>query len=190
VTANRAKAAAQALALAGVVALLALLVWKVAFGGDGGVADELAAGRPVRAPAFTLERLDQPGTLSLSDLAGKPLVVNFWASWCIPCRDEAPRLQEVYERYRGRGLVVLGVDFQDFRGDAKRFIERFGLTYPNVYDGKGSLVGKWGLRGVPETFFVDRRGNVVGEQIIGGVHLERNAAAFEEGIRLALADAP
>jgi cytochrome c biogenesis protein CcmG, thiol:disulfide interchange protein DsbE len=189
VTAARARVAAQALALAGVAALLALLVWKVAFGAGGGVAEDLAAGRVARAPAFTLERLDREGTLSLSDLAGKPLVVNFWASWCIPCRDEAPRLQETYERYRGRGLVVLGVDFQDFRGDAKRFIKRFGVTYPNVYDGKGSLVGKWGLRGVPETFFVDRGGNVVGEQIIGGVHLERNADAFEEGIRLALGNA-
>ena len=185
-TAGRAKAVAQALALAGVVALLALLVWKVAFGTDGGVADDLAAGRPVRAPAFALERLDRDGTLTLSQLAGKPVIVNFWASWCIPCREEAPRLQETYERYRKQGLVVLGVDFQDFRGDAKRFMKRFGVTYPNVYDGKGSLVGKWGLRGVPETFFVDRQGRVVGEQIIGGVHLERNAGAFAEGIRLVL----
>jgi cytochrome c biogenesis protein CcmG/thiol:disulfide interchange protein DsbE len=190
VTAARAKLVAQALALAGVVALLALLVWKVAFGTGGGVAEDLAAGRVVRAPAFSLERLDREGTLSLAALAGKPVIVNFWASWCVPCRDEARTLQETYERYRSQGLVVLGVDFQDFRGDAKRFIKRFGLTYPNVYDGKGSLVGKWGLRGVPETFFVDRRGRVVGEQIVGGVHLDRNADAFAEGIGLVLGDAP
>ncbi|HEY7381429.1 MAG TPA: redoxin domain-containing protein [Gaiella sp.] len=189
-TAARAKVAAQALAMAGVVALLALLVWKVAFAADGGVAAELAAGKPVEAPPFALERLDREGTLSLDDLAGKPLVVNFWASWCIPCREEAPRLQQTYERYGGQGLVVLGIDYQDFRADAKRFMKRFGLTYPNVYDGKGSLVGRWGLRGVPETFFVDRRGRVVGDVIIGGVHLERNEDAFVKGIELILSSTP
>ena len=184
----------QVIALAGVAALLGLLVWKVAFGDETGAADELARGKSVEAPAFTLERLDDAGLegdgsqLSMESLRGKAVVVNFWASWCIPCRDEAPVLQETYERYRDQGLVVLGVDVNDFREDARRFLRRFKLTYPVVYDGKGSTVGKWGVRGFPETFFVDRSGKLVGERISGAVDIERNREAFERGVALALGD--
>lgn len=186
---GRAQRAGQAVALAGVAALLGLLVWKVAVGDEGGAADRLASGETVPAPDFVLERLDGPGgTISLEELRGKPLVVNFWASWCIPCKDEAPVLQETYERYRDQGLVVLGIDAQDFRADARRFMERFGLTYPIAYDGKGSTLGKWGVTGFPETFFVDRAGNLVGERISGAVDIERNREVFERGIELALGE--
>jgi len=180
----------QAIALAGVAALLGLLVWKVAFDREGGAAAELDSGRSVAAPGFTLERLDQDGQLSIAELQGKAVVVNFWASWCVPCRDEAPVLQQTYERYRDQGLVVLGIDVNDFRADARRFIERFGLTYPVVYDGKGSTVGKWGVRAFPETFFVDRSGNLVGERIAGAVDIERNRDTYERGVALALGDSP
>jgi cytochrome c biogenesis protein CcmG/thiol:disulfide interchange protein DsbE len=178
---------AQAVALVGVAALLGLLVWKVAAGDEGGAAGELASGKTVAAPDFTLDRLDVDGkTLTLSELEGKPLVVNFWASWCIPCKDEAPVLEQTWQRYRDQGLVVIGVDAQDFRKDARRFMRRFGVTYPVVYDGKGSTLGKWGVTGFPETFFVDRSGNLVGQRISGAVDIERNREAFEQGIRLAL----
>ena len=180
----------QAIALVGVAALLGLLVWKVAFDREGGAAAQLGQGKLVQAPDFTLDRLDRPGRLSMSDLKGKAVVVNFWASWCLPCRDEAPVLQQTWERYRGRGLVVLGVDVNDFKQDARRFADRFGLTYPLVYDGKGSTVGKWGVRAFPETFFVDRTGKLVGERIAGAVDIERNRDAYERGIALALGDAP
>jgi cytochrome c biogenesis protein CcmG/thiol:disulfide interchange protein DsbE len=181
---------AQVIALVGVAALLGLLIWRVAFKDNTGAADELAAGKLVDAPAFTLDRLDRGGQLALDDLKGKAVVVNFWASWCIPCRDEAPVLQKTYERYRDRGLVVLGVDVNDFKADARRFMKRYGITYPVAYDGKGSTVGKWGVRGFPETFFVDRTGTLVGERIEGAVDIERNRETFERGIALALADAP
>ena len=138
------------------------------------------------------------GTFALTSYSGEPMrleayrgrvvVVNFWASWCIPCRDEAPVLQQTYERYRDQGLVVLGVDVNDFRQDARRFMRRYGITYPVVYDGKGSTVGKWGVRGFPETFFVDRSGKLVGERISGAVDIERNRDAFERGVALALGD--
>ncbi len=180
----------QAIALAGVAALLGLLVWKVAFDREGGAAAELGQGKPVQAPGFMLDRLDGAGQLSFAELKGKAVVVNFWASWCIPCRDEAPVLQQTYERYRDQGLVVLGVDVNDFRADARRFVERFGLTYPVVYDGKGSTVGKWGVRAFPETFFVDRSGKLVGERIAGAVDIERNRDMFERGVALALGDTP
>jgi cytochrome c biogenesis protein CcmG/thiol:disulfide interchange protein DsbE len=177
---------AQAIALVGVAALLGLLVWKVAFGTEDGAADSLERGEVVAAPSFTLERLDQDGVLSTADLRGKAVVVNFWASWCVPCRDEAPVLQQTYERYRDQGLVVLGVDVNDFRADARRFMDKHGLTYPVVYDGKGSTIGKWGVRGFPETFFVDRSGRLVGERISGAVDIERNRDAYERGVALAL----
>ena len=183
---GRVQRVAQLAALIGVAALLALLIWKVAFGRTTGAADELAEGKLVHAPAFTLDRLDRDGQLGVADLRGKAVVVNFWASWCVPCRDEAPVLQKTYERYRDQGLVVLGVDVNDFRQDARRFMKRYGLTYPVVYDGKGSTVGKWGVRGFPETFFVDRTGKLVGERIEGAVDIERNQDAFQRGVALAL----
>lgn len=183
---GRVQRVAQLAALIGVAALLGLLIWKVAFGRTTGAADELAEGKLVYAPAFTLDRLDRDGQLGMGDLKGKAVVVNFWASWCVPCRDEAPVLQKTYERYRDQGLVVLGVDVNDFRQDARRFMKRYGITYPVVYDGKGSTVGKWGVRGFPETFFVDRTGKLVGERIEGAVDIERNRDAFQRGIALAL----
>jgi cytochrome c biogenesis protein CcmG/thiol:disulfide interchange protein DsbE len=187
---GRVQRIAQLAALIGVAALLALLIWKVAFGRTTGAADELAEGKLVHAPAFTLDRLDRDGQLAVADLRGKAVVVNFWASWCIPCRDEAPVLQKTYERYRDQGLVVLGVDVNDFRQDARRFMKRYGLSYPVVYDGKGSTVGKWGVRGFPETFFVDRSGKLVGERIEGAVDIERNRDAFQRGVALALGNTP
>ena len=187
---GRVQGVAQLAALIGVAALLGLLIWKVAFGRTTGAADELAEGKLVHAPAFTLDRLDRDGQLGVGDLKGKAVVVNFWASWCVPCRDEAPVLQKTYERYRDQGLVVLGVDVNDFRQDARRFMKRYGLTYPVVYDGKGSTVGKWGVRGFPETFFVDRTGKLVGERIEGAVDIERNRDAFQRGVALALGNTP
>ena len=183
---GRVQRVAQLAALIGVAALLGLLIWKVAFGRTTGAADELAEGKLVHAPAFTLDRLDRDGQLGVGDLKGRAVVVNFWASWCVPCRDEAPVLQKTYERYRDQGLVVLGVDVNDFRQDARRFMKRYGLSYPVVYDGKGSTVGKWGVRGFPETFFVDRTGKLVGERIEGAVDIERNRDAFQRGVALAL----
>jgi cytochrome c biogenesis protein CcmG/thiol:disulfide interchange protein DsbE len=149
-----------------------------------------APGPGVVAPPFDLAALRGPGRVRLADYSGRPLVLTFWASWCIPCRDEAPVLQKTYERYRDQGLVVLGVDVNDFRQDARRFMKRYGLSYPVVYDGKGSTVGKWGVRGFPETFFVDRTGKLVGERIEGAVDIERNRDAFQRGVALALGNTP
>jgi len=176
-----ARLGAQALSVALVAALRGLLIWKVAHQtGSANIAAEVRKGETPEAPDFTLPRLDGDGELSLSAFAGKPRLVNFWASWCGPCRDEAPLLQSVARRYQGR-LVVVGVDYQDFTGDARKFVRAFGLTYPIGRDGNGSLLARWGVSAAPESFFIDRAGKVVAH-VPGAVTKETLAA----GIRKAL----
>ena len=156
---GRLRLAAQAVAVAVVVALLGLLGWKL-FQDESEVTSTLSRGGTPVAPAFSLERLDGKGELELASLRGKTVVLNFWASWCGPCKDEAPLLQQAHERWADRDVVFVGIDVKDFRGDARDFVERYGITYANVHDGKGSLVGRYGVTGYPETYFVDASGNV------------------------------
>jgi cytochrome c biogenesis protein CcmG/thiol:disulfide interchange protein DsbE len=178
----RLRLGAQVAAVGVVVALLGLLVWKIAQG-ESEVTKTLSRGGTPTAPAFSLQRLDGNGELSLSSLSGKAVVLNFWASWCGPCKDETPLLQRGWARWKGKNVVFVGVDVKDFRGDARSFLTRFGVTYPNVYDGKGSLVGRYGVTGFPETYFIDGRGKVR-YRIAGPV---ANAAELDAGIRRTLA---
>ena len=179
--ARPARLVAQSLALAAVAGLLALLIWDVAHS-NGGIASEVKSGHIVRAPDFTLRRLDRPGTLRFSSLRGQAVVVNFWASWCAPCKTETPRFERASRQWRGRPVVFLGINAgaEDLPSHARAFLRRYGITYPNVRD-NGSLVRKFGLSGYPETFFVDRRGRVV-------EHIGREVSARElqGGIRAAL----
>jgi cytochrome c biogenesis protein CcmG/thiol:disulfide interchange protein DsbE len=159
---SRAKLALQAIALALVAGLFALLAWSLSTGDDEAAIEG-------RAPAFTLPRLDGGGSLSLASYRGRGVVLNFWASWCEPCEDEAEVLEQTWQRNRSRGLVVLGVDANDFESDARRFVDRNGMTYPVVHDGPGETLRDYKVKGFPVTFFIDRRGNIVGEPIIGPV---------------------
>ena len=113
-----------------------------------------------QAPVF---ELDAPrpgeGELALDSLRGKAVVLNFWASWCGPCKEETPLLEAAWQRWRKRDVVFVGVDVKDFRGDApSTSCARTASRYPNVYDGKGSTVGRYGVTGFPETYFVDANG--------------------------------
>ena len=181
------KLALQAVAIAVVASMVALLGWRVVTRDRAhGIADAIAAGKRPAAPDFDLPLLDGTGRVVLSSLRGKAVVLNFWASWCVPCKDEAPRLQAAWEKWRDRGVVFLGVDAQDFRSDAKRFAARYRLTYPIVHDGKGSTLGHFGVTGFPETWFVDREGRLVGERIQGPV----SAHQLDDNIRLALRETP
>ncbi len=120
------------------------------------------------APAFTLP-LFAGGALNTESLRGKVLIVNFWASWCYPaCYEEAPRLQRVWERFRARGVVVIGVNIQDQEMAARRFIDRFGQTFPNGMDPTGRISIDYGIFGVPETFVIDQNGVIV-DKFIGAV---------------------
>jgi cytochrome c biogenesis protein CcmG/thiol:disulfide interchange protein DsbE len=168
----RIKLGAQALAVAAVAGLLGLLVWKIAHG----------SGKTSEPKNFTLQRLDRPGTLELSSLRGKVVVLNFWASWCIPCKEEARVVEQIWRRFRHRGVVVLGVDTADATEDARGFMRRFGLTYPIVRSKGKDLWGPYGLSGVPETRLIDRQGKYVGKQFYGPV----TARALEDRIHLAL----
>lgn len=114
------------------------------------------------APSFELALLDGSGMLTDEDLRGQPVVINFWASWCIPCREEAPLLEDMWRRYRDQGVVFLGVNIKDAESDAKRFVEDFGITYPQVRDLDQSLTTDFGVKGLPETFFVDHRWTFIG----------------------------
>ncbi len=172
---------AEIAAVAAVLGLLALLIWKVVHQEHSQIPQQVAKGKHPVAPGFDLPRLDRPGKLSLASLKGKAVVMNFWASWCGPCRDEVPVLERAWVKYRSRGLVVLGIDQQDLTSDARAFARKYHITYPIVRDGPGHVVAQYGLTGVPETFFVNRRG-----QLVGHVAAAISEAQLNEGIKKAM----
>ena len=152
--------APQAVAVAFVLGLLAVLIWKVVHNPTSPVTRAQQADQPTAAPAFTKARVDTSGTLSLASLRGKVVVLNFWQSYCAPCTAEARTLAASSKQWAGKDVVFVGVDEQDLRGPALKFMHRFGITYPNVADNL-SLTGKYGVTGYPETFFIDPRGQVI-----------------------------
>ncbi len=146
--------------LAGIAALVAVLT--VSVGRPAGPVDTPIVGRP--APAFDLQTLDGQ-RISLAQLRGSPVVLNFWASWCIPCREKAPLLTAADAKYRPAGLRVLGVVYQDSAENATGFMGRYGQEYPGLLDPDGRTAIDYGVFGIPETFFIDRAGIVRSGQV-------------------------
>ncbi len=146
--------ARPAIAVLAVLAVVGLLAFGLLSKGSSGV----ALGEP--APASPLPRLEGGGTGSLAEYRGRWVLVNFWASWCVPCREEAPALESFQRRHGGGDFTVLGIDSRDLSGDGRAFVRRFGLSYPQLRDGDGDAAREYGTTGVPENFLVDPAGRV------------------------------
>lgn len=154
---GRLKPVAQVVTLACVAGLLALLVWKLAH-------QQHAPAVGAQAPGFTLPRLEGSSfhpPVSLASFEGRPVVLNFWASWCIPCKGEAPVLEREYRRWTSQNVAFLGIDYDDEPSDARTFVAAHKLTFPMLQDGSGSVTHSYGISQVPETYVIDTNGKVV-----------------------------
>ncbi|HEV2581684.1 MAG TPA: TlpA family protein disulfide reductase [Ktedonobacteraceae bacterium] len=148
------------------VGLLALLFTQLLTpaSNNGATSSDPLIGQP--APNFTLSALSVSGapaasTISLSNYKGQPVVLNVWNSTCVPCIAEAPMLQAQWQKAHTQGVVFLGVDLQDVQGDGQRFLQHYGITYPNVFDADGWVAINYGVTGTPETLFINRQGVIV-----------------------------
>ncbi len=156
-------------------AFVALLAYGLlAQAPDGSIDAALADGRGIQAPPLDLPLLEAgtstegpltrasaDGRVSLAELRGTPVVLNFWASWCGPCADEAPVLERGWRAYGRRGVAFLGVNVADSTDDARAFTRRLGLSFPSVKEAGREILRRYGASGLPETFFIDRGGRVV-----------------------------
>lgn len=169
----------QGLALAFVAGLLVLLTWRLIDNGKGGeLVSAVAAERKPAAPPFELpvlwdhlETWPEPmrdaltdGRVSLKELRGRPVVINFWASWCVPCKAEAPRLADAARANAGK-VLFLGINVQDFKSDARRFLTKYKVNYVSLRDGGDSTYSAYGLTGLPETYYLDARSRIVAHDI-------------------------
>lgn len=193
---------APALAALTALALVALLIYGVlARSPSTTIDDSLARDQPIAAPAFRLAVL-RPGALgprlerqvapaladgwvSSEELRGTPFVLNIWASWCVPCRQEAPELMRAWRQARPRGVLFVGLDMQDTREDAINFMNRFGVDYLNIRDPSNETSRRYGATGIPETFFVTAQGKIV-NHVIGVI----TPAQLRAGISAAMSGRP
>ena len=172
---------ARAGALLAIVALVVTLA--LAFRRDPHDIRTGTVGKP--APAFTLSRLDGGAPLSLSQYAGRAVVLNFWASWCIPCKQENPALVRAYERYRTSDVVIIGILYQDSTDSGRAYVRDLGVLWPTVADEDGRVSLSYGVFGIPETYFIGADGVIAGRHIgpideqtlITGIEAIRPAAA-------------
>jgi cytochrome c biogenesis protein CcmG/thiol:disulfide interchange protein DsbE len=149
------------------------------FGDTSGVGDANSPliGKPM--PNFTLSTLDGNTTVHLASFKGKPLLLNFWASWCVPCQQEAPFLQKAQFQLKAQGVILIGIDGQELASAAQSFLQKNNLSYLNVSDTRdGTTAISYGVTGNPETFFINQKGMVVARWI---------GALNAQGLKLELA---
>ncbi len=181
-----------------VIAAIAAVIWWIDYRPDGGSTSSTgqrygpmelpaalaAPGADVSpqqgalAPDFLLEKLDG-GDLRLSDYRGQPLVVNFWATWCAPCRREIPQFVSAYDRLRDQGLVVIGVNLQESKSIIQNYADDFGMKFPIAIDHNGEVAKRYRLLGLPMTFFIDRQGVV--RSVFAGPFLEQSQGTNVQG---------
>jgi len=149
----------------GAVALLGLLYWGMVRGPSTQVGKTV----PLKGPAqdFSVTTLDGK-TLKLSDLRGKVVVLNVWASWCIPCQDEAGELNRSYELYKGRDVAFIGIAFNDDTDPMRQFVDKYNVAYPVALDPEGRISIGLGITGVPETYLIDPQGNLT-QKFVGPI---------------------
>ena len=155
-----------------VIMLISVLVSGVVAGCSSSPAQGTHIGSP--APNFKLPNLEGE-TVSLSDLRGKPVMLNFWATWCPPCREEMPFIQQVYEQWSDKGLVVLAINLGESSAKVKEFMQSYGLSFPVLLDTKEDVAQKYNIRGIPTTVFIDKNG-IIQVRITGAFP---NKAAIE-----------
>jgi len=144
-----------------VLALVGLLAYGVSSQGvDDSIERGLQAGERPPAPPLEAPRLGAEGSSSLAAYRGQVVVLNYWASWCVPCREESPLLERWHRRIEPRGGTVLGVDALDVTSDALAFVREYGLSYPMLRDTEGRTAEEFGVAQYPETFVIDRRGRI------------------------------
>ena len=166
------KLGAQAVAIAFVAALLFVLVWRVTH-----QAPPPKVGGP--APGFTLRRLDGSGSISLASFRGKTVVLNFWQSFCYGCKSESAVLERLWQKERGDGVVVLGIDSLDSTSDARRFVRAHGITYPIVSDPEGLVAAnRYDIAYLPVTYVIDRSGRIIGGRVLGPISDHTLGAEF------------
>lgn len=148
-------------AFAALLALIALLIYGVAIKSGGGKFDTaLVNGERLPAPTRELRVLNDDRTKSLAEYRGKVVLLNFWASWCKPCEEEAPAIERAARKYADQGFVVLGANVDDLSEDANKFIVKNHLTYPNLRYSSSNATKDFGTKRLPESFVIDRDGNV------------------------------
>ena len=168
---------AVAIAALVTVGFLGLLIWGMLNRQPvTGLSGITMVNRP--APDFTLKTF-KGAKISLEDLRSKPVVINFWASWCPPCRIEAPLIERTWRAYKNRGLIFLGVNIQDRKEDALNYIQEFDITYPNGPDPTGEITIDYGVSGLPVTFFVSRNGEIV-RRWVGAIEKSVLISSIEE----------
>lgn len=163
------------------VALVAVILLVILLARGLSRSDAVLISRDTPAPNFTLSLFDG-GQITLAELKGKPVFVNFWASWCPPCREEAPILEKVWRSYKDKGVVFIGVDIQDTRADALAYIKEFDITYPNGPDPTGEISIDYGVSGVPESYFINRQGTIV-RKYVGALNERLLTSLLEEILR-------
>lgn len=149
----------RVLAIGALIVIPLLVVLAMGFGRDPRALPSTMEGKP--APPFVLETMDGDQEVALVDFRGKPVVVNFYASWCVPCAQEHPWLVRASKVYQPRGVVFLGVIYNDEVAKAKGFLRRYGEAYPSLVDPGARMAIDYGVAGVPETFVIDGQGNIV-----------------------------